>query len=293
MKIISWNTYLAPTMPDRFNRKKEIVYELEKWIKQDISIIALQEVNDMNVGLFGYIYFTFELFNYFNIFFQRIFDFIFVFEGFILPLFYYNNSEEIEVLAKKYNYSFVKSTKKNIGINGGLVVISKYIYNKHINFYLSSDIIHIPNLLYIEYDNLLFVNNHFLPNLPNYTFIYILVNILNYICCINIQKKQIENINTLKTITSLKYKNKYVVGDFNIKKKKDSELYNYLIKQTKLTDSVNYICTEHHLGCNDGEYGHEEDQIDYILSNKKPKQNCIRIENMKHLSDHYPILTVY
>jgi hypothetical protein len=227
---------------------------------------------------------------YCNIFFQRFFDFIIIIEGNILPFFYYDNSKEIFDLAKSYNYSFIKSRETNLGLNGGLVIISKYNYKNNMTYYLPTDLCHIPNLLYAEYNDFLFINNHLLPN---YTILYKLVNLFNYLCCINIKKKQIENINILKTFTSLKNKNKYVVGDFNIKKKGNYELYNYLIKQTKLIDSVDYICTEHHLDCNDGELGHEEDQIDYILSNNKPIKKCIRIEDTKHISDHYPILSIY
>lgn len=293
MKIISWNTYLAPTMPNRFVRKKYVVNKIEEWINQNTDIIALQEVNDINIGILGYIYITFELFKYCNIFFQRFFDLIMVIEGKILPFFYYDNSKEIFDLAKSYNYSFVKSRETNLGLNGGLVIISKYKYKNNMTYYLPTDLCHIPNLLLVEYNNFILINNHLLPNLPNYTLLYRLVNLFNYLCCINIRKKQIENINTLNTFTSVKHKNKYVVGDFNIKKKGDNELYNYLIKQTKLIDSVDYICTEHHLDYNDGELGHEEDQIDYILSNKRPIKKCIRIEDTKHISDHYPILSIY
>jgi endonuclease/exonuclease/phosphatase family metal-dependent hydrolase len=62
MKIISWNTYLAPTMPNRFVRKKYVVNKIKEWINENVDIIALQEVNDINIGILGYIYMTFKLF---------------------------------------------------------------------------------------------------------------------------------------------------------------------------------------------------------------------------------------
>lgn len=292
MRIISWNTYLAPSMPNRFIRKKYVIDKIGEWIEEDIDIIALQELNDFTLGILGYIYFLYELYKYCNIFFQQLFDLLFIIEGKIFPFFYYNNSKEIEEIVKSKKYYLVKSNKK-IGINGGLVVISKQKSIQYISYYLPSDLVHIPNILFIEYNNFIIINNHFIPNLPNYTFLYRIVNILNYIFCINIRKKQIENINILKTFTSLKYNNIYVVGDFNIKKKQEFDLYDYLIKRTKLIDSVNYICTEHHLDCYDGEKCHEEDQIDYILSNKQPLEKCVRLEDTIHISDHYPILVKY
>lgn len=293
MKIISWNTYLAPTMPNRFIRKRYVIEKIREWIRQDIDIIALQEMNDFTIGIFGYIYFIYNLYNYCNIFFQRLFDLIFIIEGKIFPFYYYNNSEEIENFIKSTNYYLIKSNRRNIGIGGGLVVISKDKNDDYISLYISTDLIHIPNILYIKYNDFSLINIHFIPKLPNYTYLYKLVNLLNYICCIDVKKKQIKNINMLKTLTLLKYNNIFVVGDFNIRKKMDSELYNYLMKETKLIDSIDYICTEHHLDCSDGEKKHEEDQIDYILSNIEPIKKCIRIEDTIHISDHYPILVEY
>jgi lantibiotic modifying enzyme len=87
MKIISWNTYLAPTMPNRFTRKIYVIEKVKEWIKQDIDIIALQELNDFTLGLFGYLYFLLKLYKYCNIFFQRFFDLLFIIEGILFPLF--------------------------------------------------------------------------------------------------------------------------------------------------------------------------------------------------------------
>ena len=293
MKIISWNTYLAPTMPNRFIRKKYVIEKIKEWMKLDIDIISLQELNDFTLGLFGYLYFLLKLYKYCNIFFQRFFDLLFIIEGILFPLFYHNNSKEIEEFVEANNYYLIKSDKKNSGLNGGLVVISKHKSIDYISLYLPTDLIHIPNILFIKYDNFIFINNHFIPNLPNYTFLYKIVNMLNYIFCINVKKKQIEGINMLNTFTLLKYNDIYVVGDLNIRKKMDLDLYNYFIDKTNLIDSIDYICTEHHLNYYDGEKNHEEDQIDYILSNKDPLLSGIRLEDTIHISDHYPILAEY
>ena len=49
----------------------------------------------------------------------------------------------------------------------------------------------------------------------------------------------------------------------------------------------------HDTGYVNGEKNHEEDQIDYILSNKDPLLSGIRLEDTIHISDHYPILAEY
>jgi endonuclease/exonuclease/phosphatase family metal-dependent hydrolase len=111
------------------------------------------------------------------------------------------------------------------------------------------------------------------------------------------KKLQKLNIDTLKHTFLDKYDSIYMVGDFNIKKKIEPIMYKRLVKQIDLIESTEvleekYICTQHHIGCSDGEKDHEIDQIDYIFSNHNAKDSY-RIETAIHLSDHYPIYAEY
>jgi hypothetical protein len=313
MKIISFNTYLAPTMPNRFFRKNGIIKKINNWMHQGIDVISLQEMNDFKIGLFGYIYYNYMLYNYCNIFFQRFFDLLYIFEGILFPLYLYDNSVELKIEVDKFNlstnnkYYFIKSEEKKRSFSGGLVILSlhKPILNK--TFYLKTDCVHCPSILYTKFinlkQNIIFniLNLHLIPSLENHNIFYKIVNFLNNINIYNLQKNNIENL--INFISKNIYmsenikQNIFISGDFNIKKNKQKELYDYLVKNiypigiqdNTLSNSTNFTCTEHFLGMKDGENGCEVDQIDYIFSNIK-SVNFKRMFDCFYLSDHYPII---
>ena len=319
MKILSFNTYLAPTMPDRFVRKKKILNKIQKWMNDGVDVICLQEMNDFTLGLFGYIYYKYKLYKYCSVFLQRFFDLFFVIEGIIFPFFLYDNTKELKIKIDLFNlysdkkYYFIKSEQSKRGVSGGLVVITtlKPISNK--TYYLNTDCIHSPNLLYTTLQDLkedkvyTVLNVHLVPNLENHTILYKSVNFINYLNNINIYDIQKTNIEQLRHIIFENIKNKndmkkdiIVCGDFNIKKNKQIELYNYLVKNISiigLEDNIkitsqNYICTEHFVGKEDGENDCEVDQIDYIFSNIKPV-SFDRLFDCFYLSDHYPVVSEF
>ena len=319
MKVLSFNTYLAPSIPDRFSRKNHILKKINNWMNEGIDVICLQEMNDFTLGLFGFIYYNYNLFNYCNIFLQRFFDLLFILEGSILPMFFYNNSIQLKKNIDIFNlstdkkYFFLVSKPLYRGLSGGLVIITLHEPILDKTYYLKSDSVHCPNVLYTKLrnlnDNSIFtlVNLHLIPKLVNYTCLYKSVNILNYINYINVYNLQKNNIENLKHIIFENIKKKsdmkqsiFIAGDFNIKKNKQIELYNYLIKNIKLIGledniesySKNYLCSIHFLGMEDGQNSCEIDQIDYIFSNIK-STNFDRLLDCFYLSDHYPIISEF
>jgi hypothetical protein len=312
MKIISFNTFLAPSMPSRFNRKMLIVKKVISWMDDNVDVISLQELNDFALGIFGFLFYKYCFYLYFGEFLQRFFDIIFIIEGYIFPFYNYDNTKEFFDAVDFYNlsnenkYYIIKSKISKRGINGGLVIISKFPIKGHISVNLPSDNIHAPSLLCTILDDkknnkdILYINSHLIPKLNNYTYMYTFVNFVNYICRHNIESLQKLNIDLLKTTIKCFINNNidiYATGDFNIKKKITPDMYEYLINSIKLIDATNsrescYICTQHHIKYKDGEKNHEEDQIDYIFSTKNPKI-FNRIETCIDLSDHYPIIAEY
>jgi hypothetical protein len=319
MKILSFNTYLAPTMPYRFVRKEGIFNNIKTWMTEGIEVICLQEVNDFTIGLIGYIYYRYNLYIYCSIFIQRFFDLLFVIEGIIFPLFLYDNSKELIIQVDLFNlysdkkYYITKSRQCRRGVSGGLVILTihKPILDK--TYYLYTDCIHSPSVLYTTLQDLkektvyTVLNLHLIPKLENHTFLYKSVNCVNYLNNINVYNIQKTNIKQLRHIIFENIKNKndmkkdiFVCGDFNIKKNKQLELYNYLLKNISIiglednikTTSHNYICTEHFVGQKDGENGCEVDQIDYIFSNIK-SVSFDRLLDCFYLSDHYPIVSEF
>ena len=313
MKILSFNTYLAPTMPDRFVRKKEILNKIQKWMSEGVEVICLQEMNDFTLGLFGYIYYKYNLYKYCSVVLQRFFDLFFVIEGIIFPFFLYDNTKDLKIQLDLFNLYSDKKYYFKRGVSGGLVVLTKHkpIIDK--TYYLYTDCIHSPSVLYVTLHDLTentiytVLNLHLIPNLENHTFLYKTVNCLNYLNNINVYNIQKTNIKQIRHIIFENIKNKddmkkniFVCGDFNIKKKKQIELYNYLVKNISIigledtikTTSQNYICTEHFVGQKDGENGCEVDQIDYIFSNIK-SVSFDRLIDCIYLSDHYPVVSEF
>jgi endonuclease/exonuclease/phosphatase family metal-dependent hydrolase len=308
---------MAPTMPDRFSREAPIIGQVLQWMEDDVDIIALQEMNDFTIGLIGSIYYNYYLHIYFCIWIQRFLEICFIIEGYIFPFFHYNNSywlnhvidfendlrtESNYLFIKKMpNYHLIKSKPSSRGLNTGLVIITKHKIESYSDVNHPTDFIHKPGSLYanLNYngENILFVNSHLIPRLPNYTYLYKIVNAVNKCLMYDTKKLQKKNIDTFKHIFRDKYDSIYMVGDFNIKKKIEPTMYKRLVKQIDLIESTDileekYICTQHHIGCSDGEKDHEIDQIDYIFSNNNAIK-CYRLETAMYLSDHYPIYAKY
>jgi hypothetical protein len=275
------------------------------WLKNDnVDIVALQEMNSYTIGPIGWLYYRFGLYKYLSPTIQAITDGLLILEGYILPVSTYDHTTLLQYDIDAYNISkrhdepkitMVKSNDRYRGVNGGLVVVSKYRPIADITIPLQSDFIHIPTSLYVEYDDgTVVINTHIVPKLPNYTIIYRVVNIINYILGYNSDTLQRGNIDTLSSIIKYADTNSMtVVGDFNIKKHLDPAMYRYMMDELKLKDSTDgYLNTQHHINCKDGDRGHEEDQIDYIMGCKDPVDGgwCRRVDGTVYLSDHHPII---
>jgi len=308
MKVLSWNTFLAPTMPNRFTRETLIVQQVTEWIHRGFDVILLQEMNSHTIGCIGWLYYRFKIYKYLNITMQRFMDYFLLLEGWICPMFYYEHTELLKESIYNINrqkgttYSILTSERSRRGIDGGMVTICRYPVTDSFNIKTPTDLIHVPSILGGIYNiakdqYIVIINAHLLPELSNYTYTYTLVNFLNSIGGINIRDRQIKGVKTvetmIKTITNASCI--YLGGDFNIGKGTNQQLYKYFIQKTRLVDSSmhNNLYTQHHIDCEDGELSHERDQIDYIFSTNYPKHVCRRLEGTKHLSDHHPIATEY
>jgi hypothetical protein len=84
--------------------------------------------------------------------------------------------------------------------------------------------------------------------------------------------------------------NIWMIGDYNICRDAESILYKKLISKFNLVDSALVpLCTQHTLyGCIV-----QQQQIDYILSNKQPARDCVILKYLFPLSDHYAIDVEY
>jgi endonuclease/exonuclease/phosphatase family metal-dependent hydrolase len=308
MKIISWNTFLAPTMPNRFSREPHIINKVMSWLKNDnVDVVALQEMNSYTTGPIGWLYYRFDLHKYLHPTIQALTDVLLIVEGYILPIFTYNHTTLLQYDIDDYNthkqddeptITMVKSRDEYRGVNGGLVVISKYKPTVCLTIPLQSDFIHIPTSLYVKYnDGTVVINNHIVPNLPNYTIVYRVVNAVNYLFGYNQDTLQRENIDTLSSVVKYADTSRMtVVGDFNIKKRLNPVMYKYMMDELQLKDSTDgCLNTQHHINCKDGDKGHEEDQIDYILGRDTPVDGgvCRRVDGTVYLSEHHPITVDY
>ena len=92
MKILSWNTYLAPIMPNRFRRQYEVAKKIYTFMSDGIDIISLQEVNSHRIGVFGWLFYRLRLYKLFCVWMQQFIEFLLIMEGMVMPLFVYDNT---------------------------------------------------------------------------------------------------------------------------------------------------------------------------------------------------------
>jgi hypothetical protein len=303
MRVISFNTFLAPTMRGRFARKVKINRAIYKWLNDGVDVIGLQELNSFTIGFLGWIYFHFQLYNFLHEQLARFVDVLLIIEGYIFPWGIYNNTHELEYIINQHNiiqldpmqkYCIYKSDMPNRGVSAGVVTIIKYKTETIAIDNLPSDIIHKPGYICIRFKNNIIFNAHFVPNLPNKNIIYRGINWLNYKYDINKKQIRLDNIaiahSVVLSMTMQTDDNIVMMGDYNIRRVAESDLYKKLISRFGLFDSALVpLCTHHALyGCIT-----QHQQIDYIISNMQPTKGCSIIDYLFPLSDHYAIVTEY
>jgi hypothetical protein len=303
MRVISFNTFLAPTMRGRFNRKVKINKAIHEWLIEGVDVIGLQEVNSFTIGMLGWLYFYFQLYHFLHEELARLIDVLLIVDGYLFPLGVYNNTYELEHIIDQHNiiqvnpmekYYIYKSDIPKRGVSSGVVTIIKYKPETIAIDTLPSDIIHKPGYICIKYKNNIIFNAHFIPNLPNKNLIYRLVNWINSKYGINKKQIRLNNIATAHSIVlsmiSRSDDNILMIGDYNICRVSESSLYKKLISKLGLVDSALVpLCTQHELY----ECIVQHQQIDYIFSNKQPTRNCVILEYLFSLSDHYAIDVEY
>jgi hypothetical protein len=293
MKVISFNTFLAPTMTDRYRRATLIASKITQWLDDDVDIIGLQEVNSMTIGPLGYIWLRMELYLYCWVELQRIIDMFLIMEGYILPLHRHCISHIIEdaIDAHDKKYIYLTSDQPTRGVNNGLMTIMKC--DELVDYHtldLPSDFIHTPGMLCIKYNALIISNVHFIPILPDTNYVYKCVNYINYLFGHNIINMQLQSIDIVRDVISMmatEVDNEVIaLGDFNIGKRDGSDLYDTLLTTLDVIDTATDVITTHHpLGIDDN----TGDQIDYIFTNCIYQNRSTVVQQCVNLSDHHPI----
>jgi exonuclease III len=283
MKIISFNTYLAPTMPDRNYRRPLLLQKITEWDKSGVDIVCLQEQNSHKIGCISKV-----LYKYFN---NRFIDLFSAIEGYITPLFVYDNVQFIKDYVNETDsgYKYIYNTPDpTYGFTNGLIILSKIEFTINYNVNLPSDFVHVPGMLSISNDEYQIINCHLIPSLSNINYSYSAVNYVNKILCKNIYKIQRKNIDIISNKID-RSKKVILLGDFNIDKER-SDNYEYVISKTGLIDSSdNEICITTHKNCE------VLKQIDYILVSENLSNDLEWnvISGCEELSDHHPVMIEY
>ena len=281
MKIISFNTYSATTMPNRFTRRKLLLDKITQWNNEGVDIICLQEQNSHKIGFFSKL--LYKLFN------NRCFDFLSVGEGLCCPVFTCDNEQHIKDYIEDTNldYKYIySSSKPRYFMNNGLMILSKTKLNKDTSVNLNSDFIHSPGFLSVSNKEYQITNCHLIPILENDGCTYRTVNCINSIYKNNIIRIQQTNIDVMCDALD-RNKKILLVGDMNIAK--DDVNYKYLMNRSRLQDTSG---TEEfhtiHYNCD------REKQIDYILISDEIINNKFEVlTGCTNLSDHHPIMLTY
>ena len=292
MKFISWNLNLAPVMYDRYNRKQLILEQMPKLL--DYDVICFQELNSWNLGIFGYLFYKYlgEIVGTYFPMLMILLDIMFIIEGMIYNFSYYDNIKEFKNFFEDNGYQVVSSQSEKY-VSSGLFIAIKGYYNIITvqDYKLESDIVHSPGLLYIkirtiENEEFGIYNLHLVPSLPNTTYIYKIVNLLNRIFNKITYSIRLDNYSKITNIIKMnKDKQVFILGDFN--EKKDTIYYEFMknlfnelgIKVIRFNDVIR-TCLE------------ENVIIDYILSNICNNNHNVIIKKDLIYSDHYAIETI-
>lgn len=282
MKILSFNTYSATTMPYRRSRRRFLLDKITQWNDEGIDIVCLQEQNSHKIGFFSWL--LYKMFN------CRCLDFTSAGEGLCCPIFTYDNEQHIKDHIEDHNldYKYIYSSPKpKYFMNSGLMILSKTPFTIDSYADLSSDFVHTPGLLSVSNEEYQISNCHLVPILDNNACTYTLVNSINKLCCNNVGDIQKRNIDTLCSKLN-KTKKVVLVGDMNIDKEDKSGNYDYLIDQSQLTDSSKLdVHPTIHYNCD------KVKQIDYILLSDfgSDGEHTFTVRHdCTHISDHHPIM---
>jgi endonuclease/exonuclease/phosphatase family metal-dependent hydrolase len=293
MKVVSWNTYLAPTMPDRYRRADLIATRVRGWIDDGVDVIGLQELNDMVIGPIGCVYLYFNMWEYCWVWLQQIIDMMMLLEGIILPFRTYSHICDTVISTVPSEYTITRSPlpKKCYDVHG-VVTITRMKPCHQFSTSLPADFVGIAGMNVVRGNDVTIINVHIVPNLSNRTFTYRMVNRFNKLWGYDIHAIQLHSLDIINNckIDRRSTRTIVVMGDFNIKRIGEKERYEKIIDTLGLTDTApEMVPTEHDY---ESSNQYSIDQIDYIFTNADVVQPCVILGDTLNESDHYPIYTV-
>lgn len=303
MKIISFNTFLAPTMCDRYRRSKIVANIINEYLIHDIEVIGLQELNSMTIGPLGWLWLIiFQLQLVVSTHVQSIMDFIFILEGYLFPMTQHHIVTPILTVIDKYNegvphmnqYTLIMPLHTTRGISSGVATIARVKNIKHsYHVDLPTDCVHKPGAVSIVGRFGLIINVHFIPHLSNPNWRTWIVNRINEQCGYNVNELSVENMDCIRDYIKTWQGNIIVMGDFNISK--HSYLYGLLLDRFSLhpiidTSTISY---ETHFQVDEKNMpmrGQTLQHIDYIFTNAVVRSSCLPRYVAPGVSDHHPIM---
>lgn len=223
MRIVSWNCYLAPLMPNRRERRQAVPKAIRDFADANVDVICLQECNDLFVGIFTHLITSF--FNLIGIDLYRlwIWELISVLEGAIWSLLGWKNGlvrisskQELINVATEAGYKYVSYSDQYLNwLDGGLMILSKRpIYWPH-EIRLQSDFYHPTSALQCQIGSYQIINAHFIPVYHNEGIISWIAAIANWI--FGYVPKKINQFNWKRVIDQCRPDLSPVIcGDFNI-----------------------------------------------------------------------------
>ena len=119
MKIVSFNTYLAPTTPNRYNRRNLLLEKITQWNNEGVDVICLQEQNSHKIGCLSRIIYKFSN--------NRLVDCFSIVEGLLCPFYTCDNTKFIKDYIDDNNldYKFIyENSKPTYSVNNGLIILS-------------------------------------------------------------------------------------------------------------------------------------------------------------------------
>ncbi len=189
IQVVTWNTYMAPLMPDRVDRRQDLHRALLRWDAEQVDLVLLQEMHNFSAGPISYlIYRLLLIICGIPSWLQRWMDLLMILEGYLCPLFEVNlRNPTIDFVRSQTRFTTMiqGSRKWGLGLDSGLMILSRHpVYSMTTQEYVFPlDIIHYPGYLTAKFqihDEMWHVvNAHLLPLHDNSNFMYRVANVIN------------------------------------------------------------------------------------------------------------------
>ena len=232
VRVCTWNTYQATTMPYRHFRRPGLYPALSYLSHHGVDVLCLQEQNSTRFGPLTYLLWRLALLLPFvyNSFAMELLEYLAVGEGFLLPLFVADNKRHVVDYCRQHTRFVHHATipPPNYFFDSGLIILSAHPIDpaSYHQVHLRRDAGNRPGLLAVNVRlpdgaTLRVYDVHFVPSLLDVTPVFRVLNAINRVLGRDTRRLRREHFDVLMDdIARWHARNEQlmvvVAGDFNV-----------------------------------------------------------------------------